>query len=328
MIISAVAFSDRGMQLGRMLRQKFSIEFSLSLCSKDGLTAWTEENYSCSEALIYIGAVETAVLAVSPYIRLEAFGATVIVLDELGKFIIPIFSGHRFEANELAAALADKLKGIPVITAVTDTQEMFAVDTWAKSIGLRIANPHAAKYISSKLTSGEVVHFDSVFMISGNAPKGIEPAGVADDSDFSITYLSSVPEKVLHLVPPVLTLGIECKKEISSECFETAYKQFLSECGCHPLAVVDVCTIDLEAQEPGLISFCNNNGLPLRVFTPLELSTAKGYFTPSESANNDFGVDNVCERSAVLGSGGTLFVRKMDFDGITMAIAIKEPHIS
>ncbi len=328
MKISAVAFSDRGMQLGRTLQQKSNVEFSLSLRSKNDLNTWIEENHSSSEVLIFICSTEAAVRAVSPYIGLKTFETAVIAVDELGKFSVPIVSGNLLIANKLATQLADILKSIPVITTDADMEDSFSVDTWAKSIGLRIANPQAAKYISSKLAAGEVVYFDSVFKISGKAPKGIVAAGDLDISDFSITYLSSVPEKVLHLVPPVLTLGIDCKKETSCESIEKTYIKFLDECGCHPLAVLAVCSIDLAARRTGLEEFCNKFGLPLRVFTADELSRANGRFSAPDSDAYDNDVDNICERSAVLGSNGTLFVRKMSFEGISMAIAITEPSIS
>lgn len=326
--ISAVAFTDKGMQLGKMLQQNSDDVIELSRCGEGELYKWTEEKFSSSEALVFIGAAGIAVRAISSYVRSKSLDPAVIVMDELGKFAIPILSGHIGGANKLASALARLTDGIPVITTATDLENVFSVDVWAKSVGLRIANIEAIKYVSSKLLSGEIVHYDSIFPISGATPKGIELSGPDDASDFSITYLSSVPNKILHLVPPVLTLGIGCKKGKSCESIEEAYTDFLSKCGCHPLAVREVCSIDLKAQEGGLIEFCEKHGLPFRTFTSDELSNVIGKFTPSEFVEQVAGVDNVCERSAVLGSGGNLFVRKMIFDGVTMALAIKEPDIS
>ncbi|MFR8529679.1 MAG: cobalamin biosynthesis protein [Anaeromassilibacillus sp.] len=48
---------------------------------------------------------------------------------------------------------------------------------------------------------------------------------------------------------------------------------------------------------------------------------AKGHFTGSAFVQNTVGVDNVCERAAVLGSGGALLVGKQVFSGVTVAVA-------
>ena len=47
----------------------------------------------------------------------------------------------------------------------------------------------------------------------------------------------------------------------------------------------------------------------------------KGRFTGSAFVQNTVGVDNVCERAAVLGSGGALLVGKQVFSGVTVAVA-------
>ena len=48
---------------------------------------------------------------------------------------------------------------------------------------------------------------------------------------------------------------------------------------------------------------------------------AAGDFTKSEFVRSVTGVDNVCERSAVLGSGGKLVIRKTALNGVTVAAA-------
>ena len=48
--------------------------------------------------------------------------------------------------------------------------------------------------------------------------------------------------------------------------------------------------------------------------------------SPSAFVKSIAGVDNVCERSAVLASGGCLKLRKTAHDGVTLAVA-EEPLI-
>ena len=57
-------------------------------------------------------------------------------------------------------------------------------------------------------------------------------------------------------------------------------------------------------------------------FTEEELKAVQGEFTPSQFVKKITGVENVCERSAVLASGqGTLIRKKTGRDGVTTALA-------
>ena len=86
-------------------------------------------------------------------------------------------------------------------------------------------------------------------------------------------------------------------------------------------AVKQVGTIDLKRDEAGLLAFCASLGVPLTTYTAEELKAAQGKFTPSDFVRSVTGVDNVCERSAVL-SGGRLTVPKQARDGVTVAVAM------
>ncbi len=58
-----------------------------------------------------------------------------------------------------------------------------------------------------------------------------------------------------------------------------------------------------------------------------ELKDAPGAFTPSAFVEAVTGVDSVCERAAVLASGGNLIVKKVAESGMTFALAKKEEGI-
>ena len=76
-----------------------------------------------------------------------------------------------------------------------------------------------------------------------------------------------------------------------------------------------------KCDEIGLLEFCKANCLVCNFFSAEQLTRAKGHFTGSAFVQNTVGVDNVCERAAVLGSGGALLVGKQVFSGVTVAVA-------
>lgn len=83
-----------------------------------------------------------------------------------------------------------------------------------------------------------------------------------------------------------------------------------------------MCTIDRKGEEPGLLELCRRRRLPLLTYSPEELSRAEGEFTPSPFVRPGHpGTDNVCERAAVLASGGPLLLKKTAGEGVTAALA-------
>ena len=61
------------------------------------------------------------------------------------------------------------------------------------------------------------------------------------------------------------------------------------------------------------------HGWPVSIYSAEELEQVPGEFTASEFVRRVAGVDNVCERSAVLCAGGPLVLGKLARDGVTMA---------
>ncbi len=323
--IYAIAFTEKGMELGQHLASATDGEIKLHRCQDGELIKWTGEHFIPGGAIVFIGAVGIAVRAVAPFLKQKSTDPSVVVIDEACRFVVPILSGHMGGANALAKGLADFLGATAVITTATDVSNVFTVDTWATSIGLKIANPDKIKHVSSKLLNTGSATFSSIYPVSGELPQGLKQLPDGADCDFSISYLSGIPENTLHLVLPVLTLGIGCKKNTPFEAIERAFTEFMNTCGCHKLAVCQVCSIDLKSSEPGILEFCSAHNFPVNFFSAYQLSQAIGDFSSSAFVEESTGVDNVCERAAALGSSGTLLVRKSVFDGITMALAVREP---
>ena len=315
MILHAVAFTDRGMETGRKLPGLAS----LTRCPRGGLASWTAEHWTQGEGLLFIGAVGIAVRAIAPHVVKKTVDPAVLVLDESGGYVIPILSGHIGGANAAALEIARTIGAVPIITTATDLNGMFAVDTWAVSQKLAIRNPEAIKLISGKLLAGKTVCLSSSFPIQGDYPKGVikgEPADI-------VISPRKQPEGALHLVPKCVALGIGCRKGISQTAIEALYQTLSLE----DAAVAGVFSIDLKKEEPGLKAFCSAHGFPFYTYSPEQLRNVPGNFSSSAFVASVTGVDNVCERAALMG-GGTLWVPKTAENGVTMAASIREPDLT
>ena len=317
MTVRLLAFTDRGFSLAERLAKELG--GTASKCGADCLLdRWTADAFSSADALIFVGAAGIAVRAIAPHVRSKTADPAVLVADELGRYAIPILSGHLGGANALARRAAALCGGEAVITTATDIHEVFAVDLWAKAQNCAVLEPERIKTVSARLLAGEQVFFESDWPVDGETPAGLVPG---TGEGFSVS-ISNKTDARLHLVPRIVTLGAGCKRGTPQEILEAALSAFLANNSLCSKAVVQVCTIDRKGDEPGLLAFCAAHGWPLRTFSAEELAALPGKFSSSAFVKQITGVDNVCERAAVLGSGGALLFPKEACRGVTLAAAV------
>ena len=303
MKLAFLAFTEQGERLAARLAA--ALGGSVQRCGGNcSLEAWTAAHFPKNDGLIYVGAAGIAVRAIAPYLKSKTTDPAVVVVDECARYAIPILSGHLGGANDLARAIGRVCGALPVLTTATDVNSVFAVDEWAKRQNCLVLNPERIKTVSAKLLAGGTVRVQSSWPIAGQPPRNVcqtEDRG----ADVLLDIHPGTGEK-LHLVPRIAVLGVGCKKNVSFQMLETALATFLDRTGVCEQAISAVASIDLKKNEPGLLAFCAAHGWPLKTYPAEQLRAVEGRFTPSAFVKGVTGVDNVCERSAVLASGGTL----------------------
>ncbi len=275
------------------------------------------------DLIVFVGATGIAVRAAAPYLAGKTYDPAVVVIDEQGRFVIPLLSGHLGGANALAERLAEGLGATAVITTATDGRAVFAVDNWAKSHDCVVFDPENIKYISGALLRGDTVGLRSEFPVDGLLPAHIDMKTAAE-SGFTVGFDTKAQPFVhtLHLVPRVVSLGIGCRKGAAASAIEETVREALDRAGVPLAAVKSAASIDIKKDEPGLVSFCSAHELPLSVYSAEELAAAPGEFTASQFVKDTVGVDSVCERAAVVNAGnGTIIARKYAKNGVTAALA-------
>ena len=389
-MIHIISFTDKGQRLAEKIAD--ILEGQAVRCGAEHpLSEWTRNSFSKGNALIYVGAAGIAVRAIAPFVRDKAVDPAVIVVDETGKFVIPILSGHLGGANMLASRLADEIGAEAVITTATDRNNVFSVDDWARAQRMRVENVPLIKKISACILSGGTIRVESKFSIAGDVPEHvryvklprtgrttgqpaekispdqekispdheeispdrkcispdreeisqdrklisrdceeINPGGENALPNVFISVRTDIcsPARTLHLIPRVVYAGIGCRRGTTSDQIANAVYAALGSLDIHPSALAGISTIDLKKDEKGLLEFCREQEIPLMTFPAEELAAVQGDFSSSEFVSEVTGVGCVCERSAVLASGGVLILRKMVRDGVTCALAFREPELS
>ena len=116
-----------------------------------------------------------------------------------------------------------------------------------------------------------------------------------------------------------LVAGIGCRKGVPAERIAAAVQHALGNRQINEIR--EIVTIDLKANEPGLLEFCAQYQLQLRVLAR-ETVAARAWVTqPSDWVQKNVGLQGVCEPCALIASPrGTLIVPKLALDGVAVAV--------
>ena len=283
---------------------------------------FTRAVFAWADALVFVGAAGIAVRSIAPHVRDKRTDPAVLCVDELGRFVIALLSGHIGGANALAEVLAEKLGAVPVVTTATDLHGKFSADAWAAREGLAITSMGAAKAVSAAILEGPVP-LCCDFPVSGPLPAGTV-SGEEGEVGICISWRERAPfRRTLLLVPPVVHVGLGCRRGTPKERIAAAVDRVLAEHRVHPKAVKCAASIDLKRDEEGLLAFCGERRWPVGFYSAGELAAVEGRFASSERVLRVTGVDNVCERAAMVGAK-RLVVGKSVCEGVTVALAVEE----
>ncbi|MBQ6128550.1 MAG: cobalamin biosynthesis protein [Lachnospiraceae bacterium] len=311
-----ICFSERGRCIAEKLNREYEAHgMEPAECAPEGYSAddFVREGFKARSALIFVGAVGIAVRLISPYIKDKLSDSPVIVIDDAGTFVIPVLSGHAGGANKIAATVAGLIGAVPVITTSTDVNTAFSADVFAKENALGIADRAGIKKVSAKAIEGKRI----TLSIKDYPPDEPVDIIIADETD---------REYDLLLKPKMYTLGVGLRKGKDEGELSAFLLDVLGRAEITIDDIYAVSTIDIKEDEPAVKAFCDKYAIPLITFEASVLKRAKGDFTASSFVEDTVGVDNVCERSAVLAAGarGHLVLRKTSRDGMTAAIASRQ----
>lgn len=287
--------------------------------SFDDVYAIAAKLFNACDAIVFVCASGIAVRAIAPYIRSKASDPAVIAIDDCGKFVIPLLSGHIGGANRLAQLIAENIGAVPVITTATDVGGRFSPDSFAKANGLVITDLDASKKIASAVLDGE-----KIGLLSEYPCKNIPPEISLDKACKIGIYIgiddAKKPfETTLFLPPKNIVVGIGCKRGTSCEMIEAHVKACFESAKISEERLCAAATIDIKSDEKGLLEFCQRRKIRLLTYSAEELMSVNGSFESSDFVLKTTGTDNVCERS-VARSGAKLILPKTAENGVTAAL--------
>ena len=278
---------------------------------------------------IFIMATGIVVRSIAHGLAHKTTDPAVVVCDEAGQFAISLVSGHIGGANALAREVARTTGGLPVITTATDVNRVTAIDIIATENNLTIQNPDAIKSVNMALITGNPIFIHDPFgIVAHRLPQdqviasAVEAFGRNDAGVFVDHMCLDLPPHVLVLRPGSLVAGLGCNRgtdveEMRDLLVETFASNRLAISSLRSLA-----TVDLKADEPGLLALAESFNLPLTIFTRERLKGVAQVPTPSAMVEKHIGVKSVCEAAALLATHrGRLIVPKQKTANVTVAVA-------
>ncbi len=270
------------------------------------------------EQLVFFLATGAVVRLVAPHLQNKQTDPGVLAIDEQGEFVIPLVSGHEGGANQFARQVAACLGATPVVTTASDSTASFNLAALAESFGW-IAEP-AEQY---KPTAMALVNRQRVTIVQEIGHRGCwieerdlpenvrvsrDPTSVpSDDSrvvfvtDRQLPELKDVdPPRVLYYRPKSLVVGVGCERGISAEALEDGLRGVMEQAGLAWSSIGTIASLDVKADEQGLLALAERHGWQTVFYTAVELSQVRGVMNPSAAVEACVGTPAVAEAAALL----------------------------
>lgn len=328
--ITIIAVSEKGKELAERISRHYD-EVTISRLAE------VEKAFSCSDALIFIGALGICVRSIAPYIQDKHTDPAVVCIDTTGKQVISVLSGHVGGANELTVSLARLLSAEPVITTQSDNIGLWALDTlpekydWAlevlpkgnttpvsdeqrnswlnQAIALFVDRKPTALLLECPVEGGEYL----IETLPSHVDLYQDVASIPVDK-YSLViavtpWIHAYPALCIQYIPKVLHVGMGCKRDLLADV-QVLEKEVLSSLREQHLSEKAICSldsVDIKADEKALLLLAETWHVPFYTYPATEL---KGIEVPTPSAvvESNIGIPSVSEAAAIKASGDGLLV--------------------
>lgn len=301
------------------------------------------------DALVVFLPVGAAVRLLAPVFAGKKMDAAVVCVDDGGRYAVSVLSGHLGGADELARQVADALDAQAVITSASDALNVTAIDLVGRKSGWQIeASPTDLTRASAAVVNGEPVALwldpatgagwpddatlSENITVLDNHDDGGGYAALLLVSDRLLSPSAQRPTVIYR--PPTLAAGVGCRRGVDAEHLQELLAHTLRAYGLARQSIAKIATVDLKADEPGIIALADSLAVPLEIYAAAELNAAGhreaaateaacGLYHPTPSAARDLlGVFGVAEPAAMLASGASgVIVPRAKSDRATIAVA-------
>ncbi len=327
MKIAIITVTENGKILGESLQNKLLTDntiIKVQMFHKN-VKKTLINSFNKFDCIIGIMATGIMVRNICPLIKTKENDPAVLILDEKGKHVISLLSGHLGGANKLTHKIADLMGSDPVITTSTDLNRKFGVDCLANKYHFELIPVSNIKSINSSLINNQEVWID----YNSNYEYLWNDTEISDSYEqgnkHSQKLLVSNGTADMELIEKKVVLGLGSRRNISTEKVLKAIYLAIANLDIPIERINMFATGEMKKNERGILEAAKTLNKPLKIISESEL---KNFTNPdtndSEFVKSKFGIGGVCEPSSLIeaGKNSRLILRKTSYEGVTVAIAL------
>ena len=261
--------------------------------------------------------------------------------------MISLCSGHQGGADRLTQLIAHQLEATPIITGASHHLALPGIDILGLPFGWRkgpgdwtgVSHTIACQKTVQVIQEGGSTLWQKQLPQNHHFYLGFPEIGekVTPESRIWISptkrrfsQTSEIPQ--VQWYPRVLWVGIGCIRGTSQELIEAAIDEVCQRYQLATEAIAGIATIDIKADEEGILQYCQDNQLPLLTYSADSLNTIE-VPNPSTVVQQEVGTASVAEAASIYAAtswlNGNHFasllvpkqVIKADNEAVTVAIA-------
>ncbi len=125
------------------------------------LRAQIPDIFTAYDQVIFFVSLGAVVRLIAPCLKSKDEDPGVLVIDDVGQFVIPVLSGHIGGANAWARHVAELMEAIAVLTTASDVGKTIPVDILGRELGWKVEAPN----INITRVSAHVVNEEPVALV-------------------------------------------------------------------------------------------------------------------------------------------------------------------
>ncbi len=285
------------------------------------------------DAIIAVMASGILIRSIAPLLNSKVTDPAILNIDDNGNFVISTLSGHLGGANKLTNKISKLINATPVITTSTDVNKKLGIDILANDLFLSIDNTKEILFFNKAILEGKEIsftinpnkNFNYLFEYFNNNTLEINVSIFYSTKINTDEIHVKVEEHELILKEKKVVAGIGCKRGKSCEDIYNGLKKSLDEFNLDISRVTMLTSAEIKKDEKGILKLSEKLNILVNFVELDKLKLFKSNdIQKSEFVKSKFGIDGVCEPSALIMAGfnSKLIYKKTSYDGVTIAIAI------
>ncbi len=281
------------------------------------LATFLQTHWQAYEGFVFCLASGAVVRLIAPLLTDKATDPAIVVVDQSGKFAISFCGGHQGGGDRLTQRISQLLGTQPVLTGAASTLDLPSIDTLGEPFGWQrgsgdwtgvsaaIARQQPVQVLQEAGTTLWQDNLPANHPFQFGFPEFADRNNQADPQAriwISPIQRTFAPDTALPKVqwhPRVLWIGIGCERGTNKGLIAYAVEKVCQEHHLALGAIAGVATLDLKADEAGLLEFVQEKNWPLRCYSARTLKKI-AVPTPSKVVEQAVGTPSVSEAAAMV----------------------------